>query len=46
MEPNDDGQIIWDEGQIEVPTREEADQKALDLQDEGYENIIIEEVRI
>lgn len=30
--------------QIEVPTREEADQKAEDLETEGYENIIIETI--
>lgn len=31
--------------EIEVPTREEADQKAEDLQEERYENIIIEEIK-
>lgn len=35
-----------EDAQVEVPTREEADQKAEDLQSEGYENIIIEEIRI
>lgn len=38
--------LVVEDFQTEVPTREEADDLADHLQEEGYENIIIEEIKI